>query len=330
MKFVETFFPAFFIWQFFSLSPFALTQSSMQPKLSRLHSYISRCSIGIQCVVFVYGFWDYEHYTSFVDRSTVIFIADIVSMAFIRITSITIVTESWLKRSHQIDFSTMIDQIDQIMRTNLMIDLQHQSQKKQNFRNLLGWIGALLCLELSMVVLTCLMQNTVLQIYWAFYTLPLFLCMMRYQQFISYVNMLHIRFGALNECIEQLKLTEISLFKNANNVEDMKTFLILNQLKHFQRVYRLLIESNRMLCKLFEWSMLLNVGNDSFNLLVNMYWLILNFVQNNSKLELIGVSAWATFNAVMLSSLANACHSVCDQVIYKIAIFFYLTIIQYF
>lgn len=321
MEFVETFIPAFFIWQLFSLSPFALTKGSLQPKLSRLHSYISLFSMSLQSIAFVYGFWDYEHYTSFVDRSTVMFIADIASMAFIRIISITIVTESWLKRSHQINFLTKIDQIDRIMRIHLMIDLQYQSQKKQNFRNSLGWIGVLLCLELSMVVLTCLMQNTVLQIYFAFYTLPLFLCVTRYQQFISYVNLLHIRFRALNECIEQLKLTEISLFKNVNNVEDMKTFLILNQLKHFQRVHRLLIDSNRMLCKLFEWSMLLNVCNDAFNLLVNMYWLILNFVQNNSKLELIGVSAWATFNTIMLSNSANACHSVCDEVIYKMACF---------
>lgn len=107
-------------------------------------------------------------------------------MAFIRIISITIIIESWLKRSNQIDFLTKIDRIDQIMRTNLMIDLQYKLQKKQNFRHFLfNWIGAQLGLELSIVVLTCLTQNTAFQIYWAYYTIPLFLCVLRYQQFIS-------------------------------------------------------------------------------------------------------------------------------------------------
>lgn len=321
MEFLKTFFPAFFIWQCFSLSPFALTKNSLQPKPNQLHSYLSVLSFFIQFGAFVYGLLEYERYTIFVDRQPVISIADIVSMTFIRITSITITIESWLKRSNQIDFLTKIDQIDRIMRTNLMIDLQYGSQKNQNFRNLLfGWIAAQLGLELAMVVRTCLTQDTLFQVYWAFYTIPLFLCMLRYQQFISYANLLYIRFRALNECIDQLKSTEFAHYQNVGNVAggDIAIFLIVNQLKHFQRIYRLLIEANRMLCKLFHWSMLLNVGNDSLNLLVNMYWLIASLVQNNSKVELIGVSAWATFNAIMLCSLVEACHSICDEVIYYI------------
>lgn len=103
----------------------------------------------MQFVAFVYGFWDYQHYSSFANRSVVIFIADIMSMALIRIISITIVIESWLKRSNQIDFLTKIDQIDGIVRTNLLIDLPYKLQKKRNFRNLFNWIGAQVSLELS-------------------------------------------------------------------------------------------------------------------------------------------------------------------------------------
>lgn len=160
--------PTFFIWQFLSLSPFALTENSLQPKTNRLHNCLSIFSTTIQSVAFVFGFLDYQHYTSFVVRSVVLFIADVLSMAFIRIISITIVIESWLKRSHRIDFLTKIDHIDRIVRTNLLIDLQYKLQKKLNFRNLFHWIGAQVFLELSIVLLTCLTQNTSLQIYWAF------------------------------------------------------------------------------------------------------------------------------------------------------------------
>lgn len=136
-----------------SLSPFTLAKNSLQPKTNRLHSYLSIISTIIQLAVFVYGFWNYQYYTDISDRSTVIFIADVMSMAFIRCTSITIVIESWLKRSHQIDFLTKIDQTDRIMRAKLLIDLQYESQQKLNFRNLFGWIGAQVSLELSMVLL---------------------------------------------------------------------------------------------------------------------------------------------------------------------------------
>lgn len=201
------------------------------------------------------------------------------------------------------------------MHTKLLLDLQFQLQKKHNLRNLFQWIGVQLCLELSMVVLTCLTQDAVLQIYWILYTMPLFLSVMRYQQFISYVNLLYIRFRALNECIEQLKFIEFSHFQNVNNTKDIKTFLIVNQLKDVQKIHRILTEANRMLCKLFHWSMLLNVSNDSLNLLFNMYWLIVKFIENSSKIELIGVSSWTVFNVILLSSLANACQSVYDEVI---------------
>lgn len=109
MGFLETFLPTFFIWQFFSLSPFTFTKSSLQPKSNRFHGYLSIILTIMQFVASVYGFWDYQHYSPFANRSVVIFIADIMSMALIRIISITIVIESWLKRSNQIDFLTKID-----------------------------------------------------------------------------------------------------------------------------------------------------------------------------------------------------------------------------
>lgn len=332
---METFFPTFHIWQIFSLSPFALAKTSLQPKTNRFHSYLSLLSTIIQFSILIYGFWDYQFYTNSSDQSTSIFVAggDIFLMALIRCTSITIVIESWLKRSHQIDFLTQIDQIDRIMHTKLLIDLQYKLEQKRHFRNLTQWIGGQVSLVLSMMLLTSLTQMVVLKIYWAFYTFPLFLCMMRYQQFISYVNLLYIRFRALNECIERLKsskfhssidsnctqdlrfIAHFTHFQNEINAKNMETFLIVNQLKHFQRTRRLLIEANQMLCKLFNWSMLLNVGNDFFNLIMNMYWLMINFLHGDSKLELIGMFAWVTFNSFMLSSLTKACQIASDEVI---------------
>lgn len=327
MDFLQTFLPAFFIWQSLSLCPFALTKNALKPKLNRFHNCLSIFSAIIQLAAFVYGVWNYRDYTSLTDRSMVIFIADVTSMAFIRCISITIVIESWLKRSHQIEFLTKIDQIDRMVRTKLSIDLPYKRQQKQNLRNLFVWIGAQVGLESSIPFMNSL------DIYWAFYTVPLFFSVMRYLQFVLYVNLLYIRFEALNECIERLKLTKyrnamdlnygngcskfdahFSYFQSAMNARHVETSMIVNQLKYIQITYRSLVEANQMLCKLFNWSMLLNVGNDFSNLVLNGYWMIINIIQKNSKFELIGVCSWATFNVVMITTLANACQSATNEV----------------
>lgn len=337
MEFLKTFLPAFLIWQSFSLCPFVLTKDSLKPKLNQFHSYLSMSSIIIQLAALVYGVIYYKQYTSISDRSIVIFVADILSMAFIRCIAVVIVIESWLKRSDQIDFLKQINRIDQIICTKMLIDLQFERQQKQNLREFFMWIGFLLSLELSVLLMTNLLSMKLLQNYLGFYTLPLFICMMRYHQFVSYVNLLCVRFSVLNDCIEQLKSTKyhnstdlnylnrsskffsrFSRFRHATTAKNVETSLIVNQLKHIQSVYRLLIDANQMLCKLFNWSMLLNVGNDFFILIINAYWLIDNAIQNHSKLEWIGIGAWAIFNVIMLTSVANACQLTSDEVIFDL------------
>lgn len=287
-------------------------------------------SIVIQSIVFVYGLYDFDHYTISVDRSIVVYVADILSMAFIRSIAIIIVIESWLKRSLHIEFLTRIDQIDTITRNKLWIDLRYNLQQRKFFRKLFIWIGAQLSLELAVVVMASLVQLNVLQIYWLLYTVPLFMCLMRYQQFISYVELLHDRFKVLNQYIESLTMTEIpnhsdpeiptnsnddrhqnisqSQTRNFSRIRQVEAFVIHNKLIHLQRTHRLLIEANVMLCHLFNWSMLLNMGNDFFNVLINLYWVIINFVRNDSKLELIGIFAWGMFNITMLVTVSKACH----------------------
>lgn len=152
------------------------------------------------------------------------------------------------------------------------------------------------------------------------------MCLMRYQQFISYVELLHDRFKVLNQYIESLTMTEIpnqfdtetptnsSQKRNFSRVRDVEAFVTHNKLIHIQRTHRLLVEANIMLNQLFGWSMLANMGNDFFNVLINLYWIIINFVRNDSRLELIGILAWGLFNITMLVTVSKACHCASHEV----------------
>lgn len=221
---------------------------------------------------------------------------------------------------------TKIDQIDTIIRAKLRIDLRYNLQQKKFLRKLFIWIGAQVSLEIAVVLMASLVQLNILHIYWLLYTVPLFMCLMRYQQFISYVELLHDRFKVLNQYIESLTMTEIpnqfdtetptnsSQKRNFSRVRDVEAFVTHNKLIHIQKTHRLLVEANIMLNQLFGWSMLANMGNDFFNVLINLYWIIINFVRNDSRLELIGILAWGLFNITMLVTVSKACHCASHEV----------------
>lgn len=330
MEFLKTLFPAIFIWQLFSLSPFSLEKVSLRPVISKHHNYISIVSAIIQSVVMLFGLFYTEHYITYANRTFIVAAGDILSMILIRFTSISIVVESWQKRSHQIEFFKKINQIDVILNVNLLIQLHYRHQSKRNFVKLIGWIGLFLSLEISMIFMFASI-NKQLFVYWALYTIPLFVCMMRYQQFIAYVNLIYDRYATINEYVGQLTLhrcngqkdniksatTNYSV-QNRNSrwhrISDFEPLLVLNKIKNIQRAHRLIIEANKTLCHMFSWSMLLNVTNDFFNILLNLYWLIISSIYGDTKLNSIGILSWAFFNIIMLILLSNACQFTCNEV----------------
>lgn len=226
-------------------------------------------------------------------------------------TSISTVFESCLKRSQQIKFLQKIDQIDAILNTNLLIYSKYKHQQKRNFLKLIAWFVMFLLLQISVVVATIIADMKAFLVYWTLYTIPLFVCMMRYQQFIAYVNLVYDRFVAINECIVHLTASDSensnhmkkSVTKysapdrkpNWHRLSDFKTLLVMKKLKHLQWAHRLIVEVNKNLCHLFSWPMLLNVSKDFLNVLINSYWVVLNIIEDDSKLELIGILSWSFF-----------------------------------
>ncbi|XP_055305768.1 putative gustatory receptor 2a [Sitodiplosis mosellana] len=152
---------------------------------------------------------------------------------------------------------------------------------------------------------------------------------MRYQQFVAYVNLLRDRYVAINEYVSHLTLHKHEDSKylekpakrySAQNwkpswhrITDHEPLIVMNKLKHLQRTQRLMVEANKTLRHLFSWSMLLNVANDFLNVLINFYWLILNIIDVDSKLQLIGVMSWGFFNIAMLILVSKACHFACYE-----------------
>lgn len=333
MQFLRTLFPAFFIWQFFSLSPFVLSNDSLMPKLSHIHNVISAISIGIQLTVIVYGLVDFKHYIAMDDRSMIKIFGDIFSMSFVRVSCISIVIESWAKRSLQISFLNKINEIDTILNKKLQISINYEIQRKKSIRRLIAMIGLYLCLQTFVITVAFDPEMSLFGMFCALYSVPLFVCTMRVYQFISYVDLITCRYQLINKCIETLILKKT--FDDVKTLDKFPQFvynrsffigqdkkleahLIMNKIKHLRDTYRLLINVNQMLCRLFNWSMLASMFNDYSNALINLYWLTMNVVQQGSKLEFFFVFAWSLFNMIMLISLTNACYFACNEVVCQV------------
>lgn len=332
MQFLKTLFPSFFIWQFFSLSPFILSKDSLMPKLSLIHNVISAISIGIQLAVIVYGLVDFKHYIAFNVNKIKIF-GDILSMTLVRVTCISIVIESWLKRSLQISFLHKINEIDTILNKKLQISLKYEMQRKKSTCRLIAMIGLYLCLQTIVLTASFDSELSLFGVFCALYSVPLFVCTMRVYQFNSYVDLITYRYQLINKCIETLILKKT--FDDVKTLDKFPQFvynrsffigqdkkleahLIMNKIKHLRDAYRLLIKVNQMLVNQFNWSMLANLFNDYCNVLINLYWLTMNVVQQGSKLEFFIVFVWSLFNMSMLISLTKACYFACNEVVCQV------------
>lgn len=337
MQFLKALFPSFYVWQFFSLSPFALMKNSLIPKSNDIHNYIAIGSVFIQLVVLIFGWFYSDHYVTYSHHIIILSISDIILMTLIRCTSISVVLESWRKRPLQMAFLTKIHQIDTIITSKLLIDLNYNAQRKKNLHVFIGFIVTFLSTFSSVMISSIVANFPKFLVFWALYLIPLFVCMIRYQQFNCYVRLIYDRYKAINDHVERLliiKNRENSTSDNSPNLTnlvhivhsqqfkcnrlddvDIVASLVLNQIKHIQRVHRLLVDANRMLCQAFSWSMLFNVFNDFFNVLINLYWLVMTLLISATKVQLIGMALWAFLNIFLLVSLSNACQFACYEVI---------------
>lgn len=305
------------------------------PKLSHIHNVIPAISIGIQLAVIVHGLVDLKHYIEFNDRSMIKIFGDIFAMTLVRVTCISIVIESWLKRSLQISFLNKINEIDTILNKKLQISLNYEMQRRKSIRRLITIIGLYLCLQMIVFTVSFDPEMSLFLVFCALYAVPLFVCTIRYEQFISYVDLITYRFHLINKCIKTLILKKT--FDDVKTLEKFPQFvynrsffigqdkkleahLIMNKIKHLRDTYRLLIKVNQMLCRFFNWSMLANMFNDYCNVLINLYWLTLNVVQQGTKIEFFFSLFWSLFNMGMLILLTRACYFACNEVLFQVQI----------
>lgn len=330
MQFIKTLLPLFFVWQVFSMSPFALTRVSLRPKINQIHNVLAIFSISIQIIVFIHGNISYDY---FIDPSNklVYIILDLVTMIMVRVLAIIIVFESRVKRSAQIKFLKKIDEVDRVLNKRLRIDLEYKKQCRKSLALSFAGICFYVILELILLMrLEISDERGPFIIFWFFYAVPQLICSMRYHQTILYIYLVDHRYRLINAFIKNINYSPPSDIPIANNippveifsreifrpnqVRNLKKLIIIDELKQLRYAQRFLFQATKLIRDQFYWSSLFNIANDFQLALTSLYYIIWTFWTGGPISFIAPIIVWAAYNIVHIVSFTIACESVVQEV----------------
>lgn len=331
MRFIKTLFPSFYIWQLFSMSPFTLNGKTIQIETSVVHDVIALISFLIQIVVFIYGLIHVKDYVEYdAQSSLVILFSDVIDLTMIRLISIVIVIESWLNRANQIDFLKLIGEVDEILSFNLRIDMDYKSKRWQQRCNLI--MNLVLYCAMQIIVITIIVHFDMgrFPIFWSLYSVPLFIRLMRYNQIISYINLIGERYRIINEFIENIRSMRLHDNMLAKNVPILKsscgskhrknkmleTFMMISKIENMRKAHYLLLDSNKELRNLFHWSLLICIFHDFGGIIVDIYWILFSTFFGEPKVQIFIAAALGMMNIFNFITITFACGSTVEEVMF--------------
>lgn len=308
------------------MCPFTLKRKKLEPKLHPIHNVTAAVSLTIQIFVFIHGLFYIRDYIDF--SSFVLGFNDMFTLLLCRFMSIIIVFESCAKRSQQMKFLKMIEEIDEILVRKLQINIEYGEGRKWNLIHLIFQIFYFALLNF-IVFYT---QKTVgmaenYEIFWGFISIPIFFGIMRYHQSICFIYLISDRYSAMNEYIStirlnnQIFLVSKSIFSiRARKMKLEKNFhlnVIAEKLELIQNAYHLLQESYIIVNHLFNWSMILNFLNDFQNALAATYFIIYQLIDGVSGFPVLTGTIWLGLNLYNFLTILTACRSIKIQVNYR-------------
>lgn len=113
------------------MSPFTLDRKSLKPKACTAHRVLAIASLTIQISIFIYGCFHTEDYIDY-SVSFLEYLIDIFSFSLFRVLSVVIVLESYLTRSHQMQFLCTIHAVDKIIVKELHSAIKWKVERVRN------------------------------------------------------------------------------------------------------------------------------------------------------------------------------------------------------
>lgn len=318
---IKTLIPSLYIWQTFSMCQFTLNRKNLNPKLHPTHNVIAATSFTIQIGVFIFSLF---YITKYVDLtgSIVLGYNDAITSLLNRLIPIVVVVESYLKRSQQMKFLNLIEDVDDLLVRRLQLNTKWKANHKRNLNQLIIRI----CHSIVLNVLTIYTSKTDglginYDLYWYLIAIPVFMGSMQYHQVICFTQLISDRYEALNECIRTLQLIEpthlinspiftISIRKETKSRKYHQSILITKKLNLILIAHNLLDESYSMLRGLFSWSMIFSFSADFQGSLTSGYYIVISVLDRISLFQFLTTLIWSGFSVYSLLVILTACRKI--------------------
>lgn len=290
MQFFKSILVPFRLWQLLLFSPFGLKRKIgvFRPTCNVQHSMCAFFAIGVHITVslLTYIFIDEIVPT---DTPPATKALDILIMVLTQLVALVALIESHQKRKKQIEFLQTINSIDFILEYKVGIDPNFQSQRRHNLLRLIAWTTVHITLITGVYVYFCVFFGS-FDRWWLLLGISYFLCSIKFHQIVTYVNLIYYRFALINTFIESSCIRK-EYYVHSINTDFLKTMkffkkslskgmqtTIHEKLADLRRVSRLLVTANLLINDIFQWSMPINIANDFFQFLYNMFWVFRYFL----------------------------------------------------
>lgn len=333
---IQSLLPLFRLLQFVCLTPVKISSKQFDISTNTFFNVYSVLNIGIRISILMYTILSDSLFIR-TSGTRIIATIDTLLICGVRLLEILILLEAFVKRYHEVRFLESLLQIDAILRNCLHIDLKYKKLQRDGLIKSFIWIGIFLAIEVTIIGLWS--KDTTRLYFCLTYLIPFLISSLTYYQIIIYVDLVQHRFKVLKRIISEMDanqqptnretgLTPVEpnycTRKVSNNLfcNDFSGKMHVNFDSAFEEhiferfaiirdVYFRLWEETTLINERFQWSMVMNIGNDFLSLLSNFYWLFMCMFHNTicEDMSITGVFMWSIINVLHIFMLSRACHN---------------------
>lgn len=242
----------------------------------------------------------------------------------VRLLAATVVVESIMGTHEQINFLSILDSVDRMLQQRIGQLVDSAKTKTTTIWWIVFWVLKIIALQSFIVFTSHVLQDKgALKFVWLLYIIPMAMSSIRYYQLINYVEMIGLRFVALNQHLNNMCDTVKRVNTNStfsiqlNHSGAQRDKKLVEEIILLRVIYNQLWEASASMNTSFRWTLLLSIGSSFMIIVVNLYrslvYLLTTSTQNTLD-DIIMFFIWSMYHILYLMKISKACAETIDEV----------------
>lgn len=325
MKYIEVLIPIFRIFQLCGFAPFKIpldTRANARRQISHFWQIYNGLFLIYLSVLVFFNIVSYESFLEGKVTEMLTYLS-YVMICGMRVLAMITVIESTLKNKQHIQLLEHFDQIGDIFRDELDLELDYKCIRRNSFTWMSIWIvqNGILMLLISIEVFKDY-EDAWERLKWIVYTYPLVISSIKYYQIAAYIKLMGHYFHMIT-----MKLANAHSMENRLHIDQKTTIkhfmkssieMVYDDIVSLRRIYHNLWICTAQLNMTFRWSLLALTGASFIIIVVNYYralvWLITSNDNNHMDEEILSYIFLSASHTFYFINLSGVCMNVLQEV----------------